>query len=300
MSKRGIAMKEVILDSLLDSFKVFIFAFAMYFLLSFIENGLVKVLKKENKLNHLFSSLLGVVPQCGLSVVGSDLYLKHHITMGCLISLFIACSDEALPIFLSSGSQAQSIIPILIIKIIIAFFTGFIVDKIIMITKNKKDVIVNNNDDVDEDEVHIGCCHHEIEEKDDTFFKHHIVHPLEHSLKIFIYILVINLLFSILIYKIGEDKLINFLQSNKYLSPVIASIIGVIPNCAASVVISKVYLLGGISMGACISGLIMNAGLGFVYLFKNKDNFKNNLLILGIMFLASIVSGYLICLVIGF
>ena len=294
---------HIVLHSLEESLKVFVVALILYFIISFVEEHIARGLGKKNRFSPLIASALGLVPQCGFSVVASDLYVKRHITMGTLIALFLACSDEALPILLSQATKENvlSIILIVALKFIIGFVTGFVVD--LLLTKNKHEVHehLEHCHKSFEEEVHIGCCSHPIEGGDEhsKVYKH-ILHPLIHSLKIFAYVLGITLLFNTLIHYLGEENINEFLQTNKYLSPLISSLIGVIPNCAASVAITNVYLLGGLSFGACISGLCMNAGLGLVFLFKRKTNIKNSFTILGIMFGVSLFVGYLICFISGF
>lgn len=293
-------MLEVLIDALLDSLKVFAFSLVIYIILSFLEYKVAQILKKESKLSPLFAALLGIIPQCGLSVVASDLYIKRHITMGSLIALFIACSDEALPIFLSSGKKAINLLPILLIKIIVGFLTGFIVDVFYLKNKHEVEEHIEHCHHHIEEEIHIGCCHHEIDDEEESNLKKHLLHPLLHSLKIFAYIIIINLIFGLIIYYVGTDKLIEVLQANKYISPILATAIGIIPNCAASVVISEVFLLDGISLGACLSGLMMNAGLGLVFLFKKKERTRSAFIILGVMLFVSILSGYITCFILGF
>lgn len=294
---------HIVLHSLEESLKVFVVALILYFIISFVEERIARGLGKKNRFSPLIASALGLVPQCGFSVVASDLYVKRHITMGTLIALFLACSDEALPILLSQATKENvlSIILIVVLKFVIGFVTGFVVD--LLLTKHKHEVHehLEHCHKSFEEEVHIGCCSHPIEGGDENskVYKH-ILHPLVHSLKIFAYVLGITLLFNTLIHYLGEENINEFLQTNKYLAPLISSLIGVIPNCAASVAITNVYLLGGLSFGACISGLCMNAGLGLVFLFKRKTNIKNSFTILGIMFGVSLFVGYLICFISGF
>lgn len=294
---------HIVLHSLEESLKVFVVALVLYFIISFVEEHIARGLGKKNRFSPLIASALGLVPQCGFSVVASDLYVKRHITMGTLIALFLACSDEALPILLSQADKENilSIILIVVLKFVIGFVTGFVVD--LLLTKHKHEVHehLEHCHKSFEEEVHIGCCSHPIEGGDEhsKVYKH-ILHPLVHSLKIFAYVLGITLLFNTLIHYLGEENINEFLQTNKYLAPLISSLIGVIPNCAASVAITNVYLLGGLSFGACISGLCMNAGLGLVFLFKKKTNIKNSFTILGIMFGVSLFVGYLICFITGF
>lgn len=294
---------HIVIHSLEESLKVFVVALILYFIISFVEEQIARGLGKKNRFSPLIASALGLVPQCGFSVVASDLYVKRHITMGTLIALFLACSDEALPILLSQATKENvlSIILIVALKFVIGFVTGFVVD--LLSTKHKHEVHehLEHCHKSFEEEVHIGCCSHPIEGGDEhSKVYRHILHPLIHSLKIFAYVLGITLLFNTLIHYLGEENINEFLQTNKYLAPLISSLIGVIPNCAASVAITNVYLLGGLSFGACISGLCMNAGLGLVFLFKRRTNIKNSFTILGIMFGVSLFVGYLICFISGF
>ena len=295
---------HIFLHSLEESLAVFGVAFVLYILISFVEEKIAKGLGKKNRFSPIIASALGLIPQCGFSVVASDLYLKRHITMGTIIALFLACSDEALPILLSHANSKELIIEIVIIiaiKFFVGFITGYVVD--LICTKHKHEVHdhLEHCDKSFEEDVHIGCCSHPIEGgKTKSVIFQHLLHPFIHSLKIFVYVLIITFIFNTAIHYLGEENLANFLQTNKYLSPLFAALIGVIPNCAASVAITNVYLLGGIEIGACISGLCMNAGLGLLFLFKRKANIKESLTILGIMFFVSLLVGYAISLFIWF
>lgn len=294
---------HILLHSIEESILVFVVALVLYFIISFLEEKIAQGLAKKNRFSPLIASGLGLVPQCGLSIVASDLYVKKHITMGTIIALFLACSDEAIPILLSHPSDKTivSVGLIILIKFVVGFITGYLVD--FFLTRNKHEVHehLEHCHKSFEEEVHIGCCSHPIEgvSEESKIYKH-LLHPLVHSLKIFAYVLTINFIFSLIIHYVGQENLEVFLQSNKYFAPIFASLIGVIPNCAASVVITNVYLLDYLSLGACISGLCMNAGLGLLFLFKRKHDLKDSFTILGIMFGVSIFVGYIICLITGF
>ncbi len=290
---------EVILDALIDSLITFAVIFALNFLISFVEDKLARVFVKNQKVSPLIGSAVGLIPQCGLPVVASDMYQKRHITMGTLIAVFIACSDEALPIMLADVNAIKSALPLLLIKFVLGFVVGYIVD--LIFTKNVKEVkeALTKRDLEKEEEVHIGCCHHEIESEKDhhsdkkNWAKSHLLHPLIHSLKLFAYIFIINLIFGFIIFFVGEDAISNFLHSNVWLTPLFATFVGMIPNCASSVIITQMYIDGSILFGAALAGLVINAGIGMLVLFKNFKNYKNNLIILGILFIVSIIAGYL-------
>ena len=291
-------MDEVILDSLLDSLKVLVFVFVFNVIFSFIESYFSKKLSHKSKLNPLTGSLFGLIPQCGVSVISADLYAKDHLTLGTIIAIFITCSDEAIPIILSNSETALSVIPLILIKLFIGLAVGFLVDFI-----NKKSiehVHDHHNHCEHEEEIQIGCCHHEINNEKERKVKKHLLHPILHSLKLFLYIFVINFIFGTIIYLVGEQTFVSFLQNNKYFTPLYATIIGLIPNCASSVIVTNLYINGSISFGATLAGLIVNAGLGLVVLLKNKKMIKKTIVIMTILVLTALVSGYVINLIFGF
>lgn len=280
---------HVLEHALIDSLKVFILVFILYFALSFVENYISKKLSSNNKVSPFFGSLLGLIPQCGISVAASDLYIKRKITVGTLVAVFLACSDEAIFILLAS-EKFLTVFPLLFIKLVVGFISGMMIDSFIL----RKQKLKKDNEEV------VSCAHHHEHHHHDSKLKHNFKHTLLHSIEILIYVFIVNFIFGLLIELLGEAKLIIFLQNNKYFAPLFSSIIGVIPNCASSVVLSELYIINGLSFGALLSGLLMNAGLGLVYLFKKKENLKMNINIIIIMFIISLIIGYLTCLINGF
>lgn len=289
-------IKHVIMHSIKDSLITFLVILLIYVIFAFVEVKVSNKISKDNKLSLLFGSLFGLVPQCGVSVVASDMYLKRHITMGTLVAIFLSCSDEAIPLLLAShSSKALAIIPLVILKFLIGFITGFIIDKLI---SDNKDVEHHLEHCHHEKEVHVGCCNHHIDDEKEKKIKKYFIHPLIHSLKIFIFVLIVNLIFGFIVEAIGENNIVNFLDSNKFVAPIFTTIIGLIPSCSSSIILTEVYVLNGIGFGALLSGLLMNSGLGLIYLLKSKDNIKNTLKIVSICFLVSIIFGYLFTIII--
>lgn len=293
-------MKEALLDALIDSFKVFVVIVLIYIILSFVEDKIShsKKFSKQNKLSPLIGASAGLIPQCGLSVVASDMYIKEHITMGTLVATFIATSDEALPIMLSEPKKIKWILPVLLIKLVVGFIVGYLVD---LIYRHSNEEVHEHLDHCHHhEEVHVGCCHHHIDDEKENPLHKHLVHPLLHSLKIFAYVLAVNIVFSLIVYYVGDDAIINFISKNKYVAPLFTTLVGMIPNCASSVIITELYITSGLSFGATMAGLIMNAGLGMVILLKNKNVWKKTAIIWGIMIATALVVGYFTCLIIGF
>ena len=287
-------MFDAILDAFIDTLKIFIIIYIVYFFVELFEH---KFSKKISNIRHGWSPLvgagIGLIPQCGFSVVATDLYSKKHITPGTLIAIYIATSDEALPILLSEPSKILSIIPLLVCKLVIAIMIGFLVD--LVLKQDKKEVHDHTSHCTKEMDMHTGCCNHDIEDTHHSGFnKRFLLHPLYHSLKICGYILAFNLLFGIIIYFIGEESMIAFLTSNNELSPILAVMFGFIPNCVGSVLLTQLYVLGALPFGSTLGGLIANAGIAYIMLFKQNKNIKENLFIVLTLAVTGIVFGYLI------
>lgn len=295
-------MWNVLLDAFLDSLKVFPFLIILYVVIEVMEEKVStskQFLKYTNgKYATLMGAGLGLIPQCGFSVVASDLYSKKYIKMGTMLAIFIATSDEAIPIILSNPTKAYLIFPILGIKFVYAILIGYIVDMVYTLICKKK-TIVEIVPPTPEEEVNkdiSGCCGHHVEEHRDTF-KKFFLHPLIHSLKIFLYIFVVNLALSTLIYYVGEDRVVKFMQNVTYLQPLLVPLVGLIPNCASSVLITQMMILRGITFGSGVAGLCCNAGIGLAVLFKENKSIKENAIVVSILYLSSVILGYIVTLI---
>ena len=290
-------MIDVILDSLKDSLSVFVFVFITYIVLSFFESKLVNKLRKGNGVNPFFASLFGLIPQCGVSVIAADLYSKKYLSIGSLIALFLACSDEGIIILLTSN-RALVAIPLILSKLIIGVSVGFFIDLLI-----KKNLVVKDKSKSEENVTNIecNCVYCVVEEEDEiTGFDIHVWYPFIRSLKIVGVVFSLNLLFGLIVYLIGENNIHAFLEFNKYLAPLFSTIIGLIPNCASSIIITNLYVNSAISFGSLLSGLLVNAGMGMLIIFKRRDMIKDNIIVLSILIVTSILFGYIASFIIGF
>ena len=280
---------DILLDSLKDSVLVFAFVFLFHVILSFIENPISNFLVKRKAVSPIFGSLFGLIPQCGTSVVAAELYIKKYITIGTIIAVFLSCSDEALLSLLAAWNEKTLMIfPLIGLKLVTGIAVGMLVD---LIVRHQK---VEKVDHIDE-ETECHTHHHE-----NTPAHAHLIHPLFHAIKIFIYVFIINLALGTLIGFVGEDNFKDFMLTNRYLAPLFAAIVGLIPNCASSLLITELFLSDTLSFGALFAGLLVNSGLGMMVLIKEHKSIKQTLLIIGICFVVAIVFGYLTCLVIGF
>ncbi len=289
-------MWDVVFDALIDTLKLFPFLLLAYIVIELLEQK-TDLNKPHGRLSGRLAPLIGgatgLIPQCGFSVMAAKLYERRHITAGTLFAVFIATSDEAFVILLSSGRGAIAVMPMIAVKIIVGVGAGYLADFIIGRTSRSDTHHACEHIHEEESEEAIGCCHSCGREHDGKSpLVVYFVAPLLHALKVAAYILLVNLLFGFLFYAAGEERVVGFLQEGIWIQPLIAALIGLIPNCASSVVLTEAYLLGGITFGSCLAGLCANAGLGMLVLFRNVKAWKRNLIFVAALYLVGIGVGY--------
>ena len=274
-------MKEIIIETLIDALKLLPFLFVTFLIMEYIEHKFSKKSKKKiskaGKFGPLIGSLLGAVPQCGFSVMATNLYATRIITIGTLISIYLSTSDEMLPILISERADFGIIIKILLLKIVIGMICGFIID-LILRKKEQKEYEIQNFCL----ENHCDCEHGIVKSS------------IKHTINILLFIIGITFVLNIGIEYLGEDKIGSLFLKNNIFSPFISSLIGLIPNCGASVILTELYLKGVISFASCIAGLLTGSGVAFIVLFKVNKKIKDNLKILLLVYLIGAVSGVVI------
>lgn len=270
-------MLEVIQDTLLDTIKLLPFLFVAFFIIEFIEHKLSNkqenIISKSGKLGPIVGALLGAVPQCGFSVLATNLYVTRIISLGSLISIYLSTSDELIPLMISHNAPLTKILSIVSIKVVIGIISGFLIDLFIRKT-TKSDFVLCEDEDCD--------CDHSI-----------IKSSLIHTLKIAFFILIITFLINILFHFVDLSFLESALKNNKILTPFIASLIGLIPNCASSVMISELYLNNLISLGTTLSGLLTGSGVAIMVLVRKNKNISENLFIIGLIYIIGVIWGLL-------
>lgn len=279
---------HILEHTIIDSLKLLPFLFVSYLIIELIEhkasNKIKQYLIKSGKFGSIIGALFGVVPQCGFSVTASTLYSGRIITLGTLIAVFISTSDEAIPVLLSNPESVSKILPIILVKVIFAIFIGLIIDFFIVKESSVKKELEENN----EEHIHEVC--HSCNCKKSNIF----LSVLKHTISIFVFILIFNLVINIIIELIGEDTLSKLLLSGNVFQPIIAGLIGIIPNCASSVLLTELYIQGSISFASVIAGLSVGSGVGLIVLFKQNKNIKENLKILFGTFFTSVMFGILL------
>ena len=282
-------MLEVIEDTLIDAIKLLPFLFITYLIMEYIEHKMgeksKKAIKKSGKFGPIIGGILGAFPQCGFSVSATNLYAGRVITLGTLIAVYLSTSDEMLPIFISEAVSPIIILKILGIKLIIGIIAGILIDLII--------VLINKNSTKEEkEENEIG---HICEEEHCHCEENGVIKSaLKHTLNIFLFIILITFIINIIVHFVGEETISSWILNKAIIGPIITSLIGLIPNCAASVIITNMYLENVISLGSMIAGLLTGAGVGLAVLFKTNNKLKENIGIVALLYTIGAISGIII------
>ncbi len=275
---------EILKETLLDTLKLLPFLFITYLIMEYLEhktsNKVKKTIQKSGKFGPILGGIVGIFPQCGFSVSATNLYSARVITLGTLISVYLTTSDEMLPILLTESIPITTILTILGLKFIIGIIFGFLIDTVIRIIKKDKTL---------EPKIEELCEHEHCHCEDGI-----VISTIKHTINIVIYIFIITLFINGIITFIGEENIANFISENLVLGPIIAGLIGLIPNCASSVILTELFVENVISIPILISGVSVNAGVGLLVLFKTNKNIKENLYIVGILYLTGVLSGIIL------
>lgn len=272
-------MFDVIKDTFLDVIKLIPFLFLTYLLMEFLEHKTKdktkKIIKKAGKFGPVMGAVAGILPQCGFSAAAAGLYAGRIISVGTLIAIFLSTSDEMLPILISEAVPVEMILKILGLKLVIGMAAGILLD-LFMHPKEEQ-----------HDHIHDLCEHDHCHCEQGSVWKS----ALYHTEKITFFILIVTFGLNLILYFLGEDALSALLLNRPIIGQMISSIVGLIPNCAASVVITQLYLQGAMSFGAMMSGLLVGAGVGILILFKvNKDK-KETFKVIGILYVIGVAAG---------
>lgn len=275
-------MIDIILDTVIDSLKLLPFLFVTFLFIELLEhkfsNNTKGVIEKSGKFGPFLGAIFGAFPQCGFSVMATNLYVTRIISIGTLVSVYLSTSDEMLPILLSHGTSFAVVVKFLVVKIIIGMICGFLIDLVFRRSGN-----YNSNYHICEEE-HCHC--------EESVIKSSI----KHTINILFFIFVITFILNIVMEYVGKDILSSIFYSNNILSPMLASLVGLIPNCGASVIITELYLNEVIPFSSAVAGLLTGSGVALIVLFKSNKNIKENIKILGLIYGIGVISGFIISL----
>ena len=284
-------MTGIILDSLLDTFKdtaeLIPFLFITYLVMEWLERRTeeqsVALLSRIGGFGPLIGAAAGIIPQCGFSAAAASLYSGGVITVGTIIAVFLSTSDEMVPIFISSAVSPLVICRILAAKFIIALITGFTIDQAVRLAGYKFRTHKKINDLCEQDH-----CGYEDEESG-------ILHSaLVHTVKITVFVFIISLVISLLVGIAGKQTVASFLTGMPVTGVLLSGLIGLIPNCAASVVITQLYLEGLLTAGQLMAGLLAGAGVGILVLLRTNRHKYENMRVIGVLYASGVTWGLLI------
>ena len=275
-------MLELLQETLIDSIKLLPFLWITYLIMEYIEHKMQKkthdAIQKAGKWGPAAGAVVGLLPQCGFSVAATNLYAARIITLGTLMAVYLATSDEMLPIFIAESVPLGIILKILAVKLVIAMLAGFAIDVVWRKTHPKQEETIK---DLCEDE-HCDCEHGILKSS------------LKHTVHIFVFILVISFVLHAIMHFIGEENVKMLAQTQPVLAPVICCLVGLIPNCASSVILTQLYLENVITVASMLGGLLVNAGVGLVVLFRVNKGIKENVKIVGLLLAIGIMSSYVL------
>ncbi len=283
----------------------------LYIIIELLESktDFTRVQKLGGRLGPLVGSAAGLIPQCGFSVMAAKFFERKYITVGTLLAIFMATSDEAFILMLGSGEGAVWVLPMLAVKILVGVVVGYAADGLMkLLGRGQVRVEMPNSPNnaptsaheyfigqyLAEREGDVNCSCGRRHEEGDSAWKSYLLYPLFHTLKVAAFILLVNFVLTSIIHSVGEEKFIAFMHGNRFLQPFIACAIGLIPNCASSVVLTEAFLGGAITFGTCAAGLCANAGMGFVVLLRNARKWKRNVSLVAVCYTVSVLVGVLL------
>lgn len=277
-------MADILADTLLDSLKILPFLFLAFVIMELLEhraNGKIeRFFAKAGKAGPAAGALLGCVPQCGFSVLCANLYSGGVVTLGTLIAVFLSTSDEAVLLLAAAPQQLPALFKLLLCKVVIAVAAGYLVD---FFGRKRNRQSVGSLHEICDHE-HCGC------EKHNNIW----IPALLHTVKIFGFLLLFTFLLNFLVALLGHERLETLLLHDSVFQPLAAALLGFLPNCAASVLLTQLYLEGTLSFGAVVAGLCTGAGAGLLVLFRENRHVKDNLKIMAILYAVAAVSGVLL------
>ena len=272
-------MQEIILDTIFDCLKILPFLFIAFLIIEFFEHKLSHkteiTIKKAGKFGPLIGSILGALPQCGFSVLATNLYITRIISLGTLIAIYLSTSDEMLPILIAEKAPLNNILLLVIIKIIIGLICGFLIDLIVRKEEPKEHFEICKHDHCD--------CEHGI-----------ILSSIKHTLKTLIFIFIITFVLNAAFHYIGENNIKHIFDKTNFFTPFIAGLIGLIPNCGSSIILTELYISDILPLSSALAGLLANSGVALLILFKSNPDIKENIKIISILYLISVITGLLL------
>lgn len=276
-------MQEAIIEALIDSLKLVPFLFLTYLAMGLLERAgsskAQQVIRRAGPVGPLFGGLIGVIPQCGFSAAASYFYVGKIITLGTLLAVYLSTSDEMLPIFLSAHVPAETIAKVMISKVVIAVISGFFVELFFGWLAKRRHVPEGFSDEPAES---CNCA------------AGLLVDSIVKTLQVFVFILIVSMVIGIAMELAGASAIKSLFHGLPIVGEMLAALVGLIPNCAASVVITQLYLEGVINAGTMMSGLLSSAGVGLLVLCRENHRPRQSVSVIALLYVISAFWGILI------
>lgn len=302
---------HVLEHSIEDTLYLIPFLFVTYLAMEWLEHKAgdkaEEAVRRAGAAGPVVGALVGIVPQCGFSAAAATLWAGRVITLGTLFAVFLSTSDEMLPIFLAEQVAPATILKIMGVKLMIGMVMGFVVDAVIRLARRDREKL-RIHELCERDRCHCNgdceTCEQQPElaydfEHDEEHGHHHeggsiLRSALKHTVQVTVFIFIITLVLDGALELVGEDALAAFLGSNPVLSVLGSALVGLIPNCAASVVIAQLYVEGALGAGAMMAGLLVSAGVGLLVLFRTNRGLRQNLIVLAGLWATGVFWGLII------
>ena len=300
---------EWLLHAVKDTLPMLPWILLMYVIIQLLENktALKNAGRFGGTLGPVIGSATGLIPQCGFSVMSAKFYEQKYISLGTLLAIFFSTSDEAFLMMVASGTGAVWVLPTIAVKMLVGIGVGYGADMLLKILgRGQTRLVMPEQENVDsnpktardifmsryleEKDVEVVCACGRAHEADSAW-KKYLWYPLLHTLQIAVFILLVNFVLTAIVHSVGEARFALFMRNSALFQPLITCAIGLIPNCASSAVIAQTFLSGGITFGSMVAGLCVNAGMGYVVLFKNTRRWKRNIALVGISYAVSVIVG---------
>lgn len=288
---------HVLEHALLDTVKLIPFLFLTYLVMEYLEHSTKErskqIMKRSGSFGPLIGGIAGIVPQCGFSAAASSLYAGGVISVGTLLAIFLSTSDEMLPIFISEAVDIRTILRILGLKVLLAVVSGFAVDALWRMGSRRqraREAQGHGHREHHEKDIHDLCEHEHCHCEEGSIWKS----AVRHTLQITAFIFLVTLAIGFLVELAGEEQIGSVIGSQPIAGVFLAALVGMIPNCAASVVVTQMYLSGLLGFGQMMAGLLVSAGVGTLVLFRTNKGVRENLGILALLYGLGVFWGILI------
>jgi len=289
----------MILDALTDTVRLVPLLALVYFLVGFLEyrfgDRMGGMVARLGAMGPIAGAAFGCIPQCGFSVVAAALYARRLVSLGTLLAVFVSTSDEAVPVLLSIPSKAGIVGSLIAIKVVVAIIAGIVIDLVIRRDRAVTSAVTDGADapSSHEAEDHSGCCSHGLHGKGSKV-RALVLHPLIHTAKIFVFLFVLAAIFNFAVTAMGPAMIAAVLMRGTLFQPVLTAFIGLVPSCFTSVLLAGLFVKGVINFGSLVAGLSAGCGLGLLVLIKENKDWKDNLLVVGLLLAVSISAGIII------